>query len=166
MKKLKTTMAALAAAAAILASTLSASAQYERFKHPDPFFTALYAFVEAPAEMLEIQVPPGAKWGTVVVTPAVLDAEGNEVTPAVTRQKTIGEFAFIHAYSLDGSTAVVMLAAIEAPTYRTHGVNAQDLAEWDARLAPYGLASGKWMNIPEVNALLATPAYAGPEEVE
>ncbi len=148
-----------------LAIVLPVHAQYERFAHPDPFFTALYAFVEAPVEMLEIQVPPGAKWGTVVVAPAVVDEEGNEVTPAVTRQKTIGEFAFVHTRSLDGSKVVVMLAAIEAPTYRTHGVNAQDLGEWEYFLTPYGFTRVKWLNIPEMNALLQTAAYRTEEEL-
>jgi hypothetical protein len=131
------------AAASVLASLEAKLAQ-------DPSnltFPGLYAFVEAPAQMLGVIVPPGAKWGT--------RDDG--------KQKTIGEFCFIHAYSLDKSKVVVMLAAIEAPTYRNIGVTVQDLADWELFLTAYGFTPDTWMNIEELNTLLQTKEYASGE---
>jgi len=132
---------------------------YEEFKHPNN--NALYAFIAAPAALLATTVPPGAKWGTVETAPAQYDGEGNETVPAATRQKTIEEFVIKADRSVDGTKAIVLLAAMECPTMRTYGVNEQDLAEWDAFLTPYGLnyESGSWLTLGQYKEKLHSPEY-------
>jgi hypothetical protein len=114
--------------------------------------------------MFSILIPEGAKWGTVIINEAIFDEEGNEVQEAVTRQKTIEEFCFQMGKSLDGTKGIVMLAAIEAPSYRQHGVTAEDLMEWKAFLAPYGITEDTWMNIHEMQERMASADYSNPEE--
>lgn len=43
--------------------------------------------------LLDTLVPLGAKNGSLVVEPAEYDDEGNEIAEAITRQKTVAEFA-------------------------------------------------------------------------
>ena len=135
--------------------------KFDRFKHPTN--GALYAFVEAPVQALATPLPVGAKWGTIVLEPAEYDEEGNETKPAVTRQKTIGEFVLSVRYSLDDSKVIVVLAAMEAPCYRTNGVNDQDLAEWEAFMTPAGFPVSAWLDLLQYHALVSSPAYSEPD---
>lgn len=136
---------------------------FEEFKHPNN--DNLYAFLEVPAEFLKTVVPEGAKWGTFVVSPAEYDSKGNEITSATTRQKTLDEFLLHKVYSIDGATALILLAAMERPTMRTNGVNQQDLIEWDYYLQDHGLhyASGLWMTIDQYKIRLRSPDYCKEE---
>lgn len=125
---------------------------YEKFKHPRN--NNLYAFIEAPVELLNIEVPVGAKWSSVITG---YDENGEPIT----RQKTMSEFLLHKIYSLDGTKVLVLLSAMQSPVYRIRGVNESDLNDWDLYLTPYNLnyASGAWMTIDEYKVKLNSIEY-------
>jgi hypothetical protein len=124
---------------------------FQKFKHPDPTIKGYYAFVEAPIEWLQVEIPKGAKWGTV------------QVDEKTTRQKTIDEFVIFKVPSLDGQRVIVRLGAMECPIMRTEPVNEQDLMEWDYFLKSHKLSygDGAWMDFGEATEKFNSADYCG-----
>lgn len=115
---------------------------FSRFINPNN--GALYAFVEAPGAMLQTLVPVGATWGT--------KEDGT--------QKTVGEFVLHKVFSLDGSKVLVLLAAMEAPAYRTEGVNERDLAEWAQFMPLYGFPVDAWLDLSQYSDRINSQEYS------
>jgi hypothetical protein len=115
-------------------------------EHAQDMWPGLYAYLEGDAKLLETLIPEGAKWSK------------NEKGV----QKTIREYVFPPRISRDGKKAIIRLAAIEAPTYRTNPVTIADLMDWERFLKPFGFTPADWMNVEEMQALVSSPAYHAP----
>jgi hypothetical protein len=129
---------------------------YTKFKHP--VSGVHYAFVVAPAAMLDTEIPVGVADSLFVITPRKLERVDGEivVTPAVTRQKTLGEFVIKHEPLGATGDVAILLSARKKKYGRDKGVNASDLTDWEQYLTPYGYPSSTWLTLPEYTALVAS----------
>lgn len=128
--------------------------KYTKFYHNGQ----LTAFIEQPAELLDTVIPEGVKWGTKDI---IYDVDGDVVS---SEQKTVDEFVIWKVYSIDRSKCIIMLAAMEAPTLRQHGVTKSDLDDWDYYLTNMcGIPFSSWMNVDEMRARIASDEYANGE---
>lgn len=120
--------------------------KYDKFLHTNGL---AYAFLEVPVAFLDQQMPDYANWAV-----AEEDEEGN-----ATEYKTLGEYTISQVPSIDGTTVVITLAAMESPTYRTPAITYDDLQDWEDWLGLHGYTLDDWLTIEERNTLLATEAY-------
>ena len=100
--------------------------RFDKFRIGKPYVF----YFEIPVESLSVEVPASAHdWGVVVLEPAELDADGNEIKAAVTRQKTLDEFALRH--EIIGDTAIVQACAKMQPTMRPTCFGLKDALQWE-----------------------------------
>ena len=141
-----------------LIASLCSAGEFDRFHYVHPSgLDAVAAWAECPVSMLNELIPAEAPKSTVVLT---ADEEG---TPLTTRQKTLEEYVFSVQRSLDGSTAIIRLCAIDGATYRTVGVTDEDLALWEAFLASYGSTPEQWFNQAEYLEKIRSTEYSNGE---
>ena len=119
--------------------------KYDKFRHPNG---DAYAFLEVPIAFLEEDMPLDANWATF---------KDEEVDPVV---KNLGAYTLTKVYSLDNTTAVIRLAAMQANTYRTPNMTYDDLQDWETWLDDKGYTIENFLTIEEYKALLATEAYS------
>ena len=120
--------------------------KYDKFLHTNG---VAYAFLEVPVAFLDQQMPDYSNWAV-----AEEDEEGNP-----TEYKTLGEYTIGQIPSIDGTTVVITLAAMEAQTYRTPAITYDDLQDWEDWLGLHEYTLDDWLTIEERNTLLATEAY-------
>ena len=94
------------------------------------------------------------KRSTVELEPATYDEEGNELTPAVTRQKTLAEFS-IFSRDLGDGTTLFKLSALEYDHGRKDLMTEEDMTDWDNYLTPYGFPSDTWKTNTEAVEILS-----------
>lgn len=121
--------------------------KYDKFLHTNG---VPYAFLEVPVAFLDQQMPDYANWAV-----AATDEDGNP-----TEYKTLGEYTIGKVTSIDGTTVVISLAAMQAETYRTPAVTYDDLQDWEDWLGLHDYTIEDWLTIAERATLLATEAYA------
>ena len=115
----------------------------------------IYSWAHCKTELMEELIPVGVPYGTVEVEPAEYDEDGNELTPAVTRQKTLREFVFSHlTHDLADGTTVFLLAAKQKDYGRDYGPEEDDLNDWHLYLSNYGHGKETWLTTEEAMALL------------
>jgi len=125
--------------------------KYDKFLHSNGVG---YAFLELPVAVLEQQMPDYANWAV-----AEEDEEGNP-----TEYKTLGEYTIGQVPSIDGTTVVITLAAMEAKTYRTPAITYDDLQDWEDWLGLHGYTIDNWLTIEERNTLLKSEVYNNDSE--
>lgn len=118
--------------------------KYDKFRHLNG---DAYAFLEVPVAFLEEDMPLDADWATFE------DEEGDLVV------KDLGAYALTKDYSLDNTTAVIRLAAMEDATYRSPNMTYDDLQDWETWLGDKGYTIEDFLTIEEYKALLETEAY-------
>jgi len=114
---------------------------------------ALYWWIECPVAVLTNEIPVEAKWATR--TEPAPDGSTNTVQVA----KTLDEYVLKKDLSLDGTTVMILLAAMERPTVRNRPVNEADLTAWEYYLTPFGYAQTNWFTTPVWRSKVASPAY-------
>jgi hypothetical protein len=119
--------------------------KYDKFRHTNG---VAYAFLEVPIELLNQQMPDYANWAVIK------DDEGQPI-----EIKTLGEYAINVVISVDNTKAVIALAAMQAPVYRTPALTYDDLQDWEDWLDLLGYNINEWLTIAERAALLATNEY-------
>jgi len=134
---------------------------YERFKRTTSTGVDVwYAFVECPVAMLDEQIPQSVLDGIYGVTE---DDEGNK-TSNVT-DLPLRDFSLKVDLSLDGTKAIVNLGARYFDIGRWKAVNADDLADWDQYLTPYGFDSSKWIEREEYLEKRNSAEYNGESQL-
>ena len=121
--------------------------KYDKFLHNNG---VPYAFLEVPVAFLDQQMPDYANWAV-----AATDEDGNP-----TEIKTLGEYTIGKVTSIDGTTVVISLAAMQAERYRTPAVTYDDFQDWEDWLGLHDYTIEDWLTIAERATLLATEAYA------
>jgi len=115
-----------------------------------------FAWMKRPIANLETRIPEGVKWSAVILEPALCSDDGEEISPAITRQKTVLEFVGGEdkVVRFDDGTALIPACALN-PSFRQSRVSKGDLDDW----AYYGLQAWgeeiKFLSIAERDALLA-----------
>jgi len=118
---------------------MSSSHKYDKFQHSNG---VPYAYLEVPIAFLNEEIPEGANWSA--------KEDG---------QKTVGEYTLRKFISLDNTKAVIALAAMEAPTYRTPSLTYDDLQDWETWLATKNYNINQFLTISQRNSLLESAAY-------
>jgi hypothetical protein len=114
---------------------------FEEYKHPKN--DGLYAFLEAPSELLMTTVPEEARNS--------MDAHGD--------LKTISDYLTLSPrISNDKTKCIILLNEKLEP--RDNVVSEDDLIFWNTYLIPYGLGSDVWFGLAEYKTKLASPEYA------
>lgn len=107
--------------------------------HPSEAFKyngVIHVYDRCPVECLQTLVPgeAGGKY-RVMVSEAVSDDDGNELSPATYRQMTrlelIGGESRVN-YSPDGTECTYLEAGMDAPLYRQKPVTQSDFDQWQA----------------------------------
>jgi hypothetical protein len=141
-----------------LISSLCFAGEFDRFHHIHPSgLDVVDAWAECSVEMLSELIPTEAPNSTIILT---TDEEGNVLT---SRKKTLAEYVFSVQKSLDGTTAIIRLCAIDGETYRTVGVTDADLALWKYFLSSYGSTPDQWLNADEYQAKINSAEYLAVE---
>ena len=130
---------------------------YDRFKVTNEFgVETWYAYVEAPVEFLDTPIPLSA----LIEVYGMTEIEDGSEFPNVI-EKTLRDFTLSSQVSLDGTKALIALGAREWDVARRNPVNADDLAQWEEYLTPYGFDSTTWLTLEEAITLRNSDAYTG-----
>lgn len=113
---------------------------FEQFKIAVNGYEVSYAFCECDIAMLAEQIPQAALDYVYGVS---VDEEGN-----TTHNKTnvkLKDFTLRYWISLDGTKAIVLLAAREFDVGRILPVGLEQIQMWEQYLTPYGYTFDKWL---------------------
>lgn len=115
-----------------------------------------YVFLEVPIALLSVKMPQPTLdrvFGTSI------DEEGVE-TSNVT-DVTLGELVLGYATSLNGTKAIIRLAAVSelGARYRRLIVSLADVIAWDEDMKVFGFVVQQWMDSIEYQTLLQTAEY-------
>lgn len=115
----------------------------------------IYRWAHCKTELMDTLIPKGVAYGSIEIEPAVCDEEGDELVPAVTRQKTLREFVFPHCtHDLEDGTTVFLLACKQKSYGRDIGVEEEDLMDWNQYLSNYGHGEDTWLTPEEAQELM------------